>query len=362
MKKQDFIRELTAALAPIDAKSRAEIIADIEEHFAEGAAHGQTEEEICINLGQPGQIAEQVLEEYKAYKAENHNGYGTDIDDVVSSAMDAIDKSFAGVNGIDIGTSICDIKLVAAAPQSNKVRVTVQGRSRHNEFELENKNGILYVRQRAPFFRFEIFGFKSNLEMTVYVPASHNGDIKVSTSYGNISASGICNNIKLNTSAGNINIDGHRASKAYLRSSAGNVCLTGCEINDINAKSSAGNVTVECRETAALTLGSSAGNIKVNVKRLGGDANLSTSAGEVNLTAIDVQGNIVAKSSAGSVRVRLPQDANCRIDVNKPSVGTVSNYLTGNPYSPYTLRASTSVGSIVLKPLEPRDPRDPRQN
>ena len=64
MKKQDFIQELSHALTPIDAQTRAEIIADINEHFAEGTARGLSEEEICRNLGQPGQIAEQVLEEY----------------------------------------------------------------------------------------------------------------------------------------------------------------------------------------------------------------------------------------------------------------------------------------------------------
>jgi len=95
MKKQDFIQELAKALAPIDAQSRAEILADINEHFAEGAAQGQTEEEICKKLGQPGQIAEQVLEEYSAYRAKNtgnSSGYGfVDIGDIVSSAMEAAD-------------------------------------------------------------------------------------------------------------------------------------------------------------------------------------------------------------------------------------------------------------------------------
>ena len=428
MKKQDFIRELTTALSPIDSQSRAEIIADIEEHFAEGAAHGQTEEEICINLGQPGQIAEQVLEEYKAYKAQDSNEYTAGLDDIVSSAMEAIDnidiggivssalktaaeatrtasdamaharrendprtvgiffdssnapwsgvtingaegatrirggyeididKSFPGVTGIDISLSMCDIKFVSA-PQSSEVRVAIQGRSRYNAFGLENKNGTLFIRQRAPFFRFEIFGFKSTLKATVHVPASFNGGIKAITSFGNIFASGINGNLKLNTAAGNIAVDGHSASKAHLRSSAGGISLTGCSVYDVDAKSSAGNITVESRETTNLALGSSAGSVNVNVGKLGGDTNLSTSAGEVNLTARDVQGNIIAKSSAGSVRMYLPQDVNCRIDVKKPSIGSLSNYLTGNPHSPYTLRAATSVGSIVLEPLASRDPR-----
>jgi len=424
MKKQDFIRELTSALASIDAQSRAEIIADINEHFAEGAAHGQTEEEICKNLGQPGQIAEQVLEEYNAYKTNNNTEYTSGIDDIVSSAMEAIEnidiggivssalksaaeatraasdvfshthsentpptvqwqsntsnmdipwsadtttetegttrirggyeidisKVFTGVTGINISLSVCNVKLMSN-PQSNDVSVVIQGKSRYNVFQLENKNGTLIIRQREPFVKFQLFGFRSTLEATIYLPASFTGDIKATASIGNISATGIRGNLRLLTSAGKIAVDGHVAGKVNLHSSAGNISLTGSLVHDVIAKSSAGSVKVESQEASGLVLGSSAGNIDVRVGKLSGDANLSTSAGYVKLSAQDVQGNITAKSSAGSVHMYLPQDVNCRINVKKPSMGSVSNYLTGNPHSPYILHASTSIGSVTLEPL-----------
>jgi len=421
MKKHDFIQELSTALAPIDPQARAEIIADINDHFAEGAAHGQSEEEVCKNLGQPGQIAEQVLEEYSAYKAQNQGNYSKGLDDIVSSAMESvdiggiissaletaakatraasdaiarsnentprtviwhndmanqeaqwaphaetdgatrirggyeidIDKSFSNVTGIDIGLSISNVNLIPAQ-QTNDVRITIQGKSRHSNFELANKNGTLFIRQREPFFKFEIFGFKNTLEVNVYVPTGFAGDIKVATSVGNIAASGVGGNLKANTSAGDIKIDGHKANETHLRSSAGNISLTGSAVHNINAKSSAGNVIVESQEAASLNLGSSAGNVDVTVDRLSGDAELSTSAGTVRLKARDVQGNITAKSSAGSVHMYLPQDVNCRINAKKPSMGSLSNYLTGNPDSPYTLRVATSIGSIVLEPLASR--------
>ncbi|MCL2378543.1 MAG: DUF4097 family beta strand repeat-containing protein [Defluviitaleaceae bacterium] len=420
MKKQDFIQELTRALAPIDAQARAEIIADINEHFTEGIAHGQTEEEICKNLGQPGQIAEQVLEEYKAYKSQNHHVHPFGIDDIVNSAMESvdisgiissalqsaadatraaggalerannknnvriigldmgegantpwsesfnaetegiarirggfkldIDKSFAGITGIDIGLSIANIQLVPAQ-QTNDMRITIQGKSRYNLFEVANKNGLLFVRQKEPFFKFELFGFKSTLEVVIYVPPSFTGNTKVSSSVGNLTASGITGNLQLRTSAGNIKIDQHKGSHAHLRSSAGSIILTNCQINDINAKSSAGNVKAESQEVTGLTLGSSAGEIDVRVHALLGDANLSTSAGNVYLKAHEIQGNITAKSSAGNVRIFLPHDVNCRIDAKKPSLGNLNNQLSGNPNSPYTLRASSSIGSITLEAL-----------
>jgi len=496
MTKQDFIQELTTALAPIDAQTRAEIIADINEHFTEGAAHGQTEEEICINLGQPGQIAEQVLEEYKALQSQEEAPQTSSFNDSLASVLHAaaqatreaareiervnsqkeifstreterakilqerftareaeraareveranreieranreiervnsrnerrhnehmnrhsermqqhkermqqhrerlqrhkehmhnnipnqsgpwsneswaeqhhgtqdestrvrggyeinIDNTFAGITGIDIDLTIANIQFVPAQ-QSKDVRVTIQGRSRYNTFGLENEGGILVVRQKQPFFKFEIFNFKSTLEATIYVPVGFEGNIKAITSVGNMSASGISGNLKLSTSAGNIEIDSHKGNNAHLRSSAGNIILTNCLLGDIDAKSSAGNVKAGGYEAFDLKLGSSAGEIDVHFDKLSGDTNLSTSAGSVILTAQHVQGDIIAKSSAGSVHIYLPQDVNCRIDVKKPSIGSYQNYLTGNPDSPYVLRAATSVGSITLEALDPR--------
>jgi len=457
MKKQDFIQELAKALAPIDAQSRAEILADINEHFAEGAAQGQTEEEICKKLGQPGQIAEQVLEEYSAYRAKNtgnSSGYGfVDIGDIVSSAMEAadigdiisssmeaadigdiisssvgdigdiisssmeaanikgiissalevaaearrdsrnarrnanngngphaawqsgeeapwpepyamasgatrirggyeinIDESFADVTGIDVSFNMSDIKLLPAQQTSN-VRVVIKGKSRYNAFEVANKNGLLYIRQREPFFKFELFGFKTTLDVTIYVPAGFAGDIKASSSVGDISASDISGNLRLSTSAGDVEVHRHTADRVYLRSSAGDVSILDCLVKDINAKSSAGDVKAHSQEVTGLALGSSAGDVDVKVDALYGNAELSTSAGDVNLEARDVQGNITARSSAGSVNMLLPKDVNCRIDVKKHSLGSFTNQLNGNPSSPYTLRASSSVGSIVLEAL-----------
>jgi hypothetical protein len=71
----------------------------------------------------------------------------------------------------------------------------------------------------------------------------------------------------------------------------------------------------------------------------------------VTLTAQEVAGNITLDTSAGSIHVYLPVDVNCRIQADKPSIGSLHNELAGNPQSPYVLKADTSVGSIHLKAL-----------
>ena len=406
MTKQAFIQELTAALAPIDAQARAEIIADINEHFTEGAARGQTEEEICRNLGQPGQIAEQVLEEYNTYKSQNGTNYtggigdaissaleSAGIDDIVSSALQAaanatraagnvlanmdnfkehapqvvvwgndstpwesnvdnaakvrggyelsIDKTFTGVSAIEIDLSLANVQLLSA-PQSSDVRVTVKGKSRSNNFGLENKNGTLFIRKKEPTFSFSIFGFKSTLEVKIYVPSSFNGKINADIGAGHITATDI-------------------GGSMYFNTGAGNVIFKGSAAENIKVNTGTGKVLVECQKAGKIRVDSGAGPIDIHTKKIMDDIKLTSGAGGISVESHEVNGNITASSGAGNIKMRLPQYVNCRIKAQKPGIGSLRNHITGNPDSPYNLKVSTGVGSITLEAIQAQGTPD-RQN
>lgn len=61
MNKEEFLREIEKALDKISEKERAEILYDYEEHFMIGKENGKTEEEICLELGSPKEIANNYL-------------------------------------------------------------------------------------------------------------------------------------------------------------------------------------------------------------------------------------------------------------------------------------------------------------
>jgi len=415
MKKQQFIDELTRAIAQVDPQTKAEIMADIQEHFAEGASFGLTEEEICIKLGQPSQIAEQVLEEYNAGGQQTtHNDFTDSVGDLMGSIGDLlgsignyaghsiytevrrvqkeaerikndgfgrqidiqcdpqirvdirrtrdgttrvwggydidIDETFTGVNSLDVSLSSCGIKIVPIE-QGETARVVIQGSSRYNNFIVENQNGRLIVADKMPLVRFEIFNFNSKLDATIYLPQSFDGNIRANSSAGGITVANLRGDLVLKASAGSIVIDNHRGATAHLRSSAGSVSVKNSAIVDIDAKSSAGGVSIETEDTHNLAVSSSAGPVRVCAGRIGGETRISSSAGAAYLEAREVAGNITAKTSAGGVHIRLPREVNCRIDVKKSSLSTVENGLVGNPQSPYVLKASASVGSVILEAL-----------
>jgi len=360
MTKQMFIHELKVALAQVDINTRDEIIADISEHFTEGAAQGLSEGDICRGLGQPGSIAEQVLAEMgsqvsqqtstqtpppsQAQHNDPHHEYryrkGQDLD-----------ESFADVNHVTVNLEISNLHLLPSP--TGEFRVVIHGVSEKESCSANLNNGNLTVTVKRAWRLFNFSFGKSKVETTIYVPAQFAGEIKVDSSVGNITANNTSGELKLDTSAGNVTINGHSCNRIHADTAAGNVSvrLANSYVDYVHIDTSAGNVDFEAQETGYLNVDTSAGGINARVTKISGETKLDTSAGSVKLTAQQVAGNITLDTSAGSIKVYLPADANCRIDARKPSVGSLHNEITGNPQSPYTLRADSSVGSIHLKAL-----------
>ena len=72
MTRQAFMARLREGLRGMPAQAQADILADYETHFAEGAAAGRTEAEVAAALGDPGRLAREVRAEagLKRWEAE----------------------------------------------------------------------------------------------------------------------------------------------------------------------------------------------------------------------------------------------------------------------------------------------------
>ena len=66
MNKNQFMQTLKQALPHVSPTELSDIMADFEEHFASGLAHGKSEAEICSELGSPYEIAQQYQEGWSA--------------------------------------------------------------------------------------------------------------------------------------------------------------------------------------------------------------------------------------------------------------------------------------------------------
>jgi uncharacterized membrane protein len=63
MNKQSFINQLKSELLPLKQSAKLEIMADMEEHFANGQALGKTEEQVAEELGSPKELAAEYIQQ-----------------------------------------------------------------------------------------------------------------------------------------------------------------------------------------------------------------------------------------------------------------------------------------------------------
>lgn len=98
MRKEEFLKKLGKALGDISEKERSEILYDYEEHFSIGMENGKTEEQICSELGDPVEIANNYLSdrinEKTEYKSKEEKINDKNLSGFVSN------KRFAIITGI----------------------------------------------------------------------------------------------------------------------------------------------------------------------------------------------------------------------------------------------------------------------
>jgi uncharacterized membrane protein len=76
MNQQEFIRELQDALVRLPQQERQEIIADYQEYFRDGLAAGRSEEEIAAALGDPRQLARELMARHHIARWEDRKTVG----------------------------------------------------------------------------------------------------------------------------------------------------------------------------------------------------------------------------------------------------------------------------------------------
>ena len=350
MLKEEFFKELRSKIKDVPEDVMEDIFADFDEHFKAGSVDGLSEQEICQKLGQPGSIAEEIMEEFKKTKVEeSEEQHGRSVEKIRGGYEVHNEYVFNGVTEVDVDMNISDINFVKENRQD--VRVEIKGKSRYDKFTLEVKEGKLRVFSREPIVRFEFFSFKNSLATTIRVPMNFTGFIKAKSSAGRIRAEELTSNIYFTTSAGSVVVSKHLCKKAYLNSSAGRVEAEFLGEVALEAHSGAGSIKIKAEKTTELNVDTGAGSIRAEVEKLTGTSKFSTGAGSVKLTAYEVKGDIKLSSGAGSVRAYIPENADIRIQLKKGGMGSVKSEVQGNESSPYTLKASSGVGSVRIKKL-----------
>lgn len=76
MNKEQFLKQLNDSLTRLSLEERQDILQDYEEYFAIGMEQGKTDQEISASLGNPKQIAKELLATYHLGQVEQTTSAG----------------------------------------------------------------------------------------------------------------------------------------------------------------------------------------------------------------------------------------------------------------------------------------------
>ncbi|PXX48117.1 DUF1700 domain-containing protein [Aquitalea magnusonii] len=76
MKQQEFIKQLQDALSRLPEGERQDIIADYQEYFRDGLAAGRSEADIAAALGEPQQLARELMARHHMARWESRKSFG----------------------------------------------------------------------------------------------------------------------------------------------------------------------------------------------------------------------------------------------------------------------------------------------
>jgi len=84
MTRDDFMARLRGGLAGLPEQARAEIVADYDTHFTEGAAAGRSESDIAAALGDPARLAKEIRAEAGFRRWESERSAGSIVGAVIA--------------------------------------------------------------------------------------------------------------------------------------------------------------------------------------------------------------------------------------------------------------------------------------
>lgn len=266
MKREEFLRQLAAALVSLSDAERACVIDYYREMICDGVENGKDEEELIAGFGNPREIAAQILKESREGFQEHEVPAESPQAGSAGAARAAPEESVYPARGA--------VHTVVVAAQNTAVELRpVQGGpvtvrftpGTNDHVEVYEQGGVFSFRQTMTFSVFHWRDlFSRPRRICVDIPASFAGEIRASTGNARLRAAGLgsLRAMTLSTSNGHLSAEGFRCENLRARTSNGALELRGMRGGACTAQTSNGRATAEgCVFRDALSLRSSNGAV-----------------------------------------------------------------------------------------------------
>ena len=340
MNREEFKIYLAARLATLTDEERTEVFNYFDECLDEAVENGEDENEAIERLGDPDEVAGQLLADREAKTAapEQTAPY--------SSAFDP-----AGLLGVSVSARHAGISVTSTATDTVRVRYDVH---KGEDFSADIEDGVLVVRERVPqhwmlWLRAIInLGWEGKRWIIdINLPKQFDGFVELESSNHAVSVERVSvGSLSAQTSNGKLIVDGVKAAGEITEiSSNGKTSLRNSTANgNVRVETSNGRAeadSVECR--GEMTVRTSNGRVQIE-RCNAASIKAKTSNGGATLAQVKVDKELTVKTSNGSIEV----DAVGAGELLKliSSNASITGRLSGS-ISQYTIITRTSNGKAL---------------
>lgn len=211
--------------------------------------------------------------------------------------------SYGSIEYIDIEASVKEVDITAT--QTDEFLVTLTGTLTANyepKLIVENSGDSVSIKTQKTMQDMKID--ENELILRIEVPVKYTNDIKCSTISGIISTEGlILEDLDLSTVSGNISLNKMEIDNLELSSVSGNLNLNSVDSKDANLGTTSGKTNIF--EFSGKEVDSNSVSGSIDFSGQADEIDLSSTSGDLDLTLVNLQGNIDMSTVSGDVSISI---------------------------------------------------------
>ena len=289
MTENQFISELEKALISLPEAERTDILLDIREYFSDGREDGKIESEIADSLGNPAQIAEDLLASYTFITNEVQKEISNELITIPNNQFTNVD--------INVQHGALVVR------PSNDMTTTVELIGPHEKLALsaEVVGETLFVRLKSLRHWLFMFNVKA-VTLNVFIPTKVYQSFVMKSDNGRIDVKKLlAKNVAANTDNGRIQLNEIAATSLTAETDNGRITLKKIQSDLVKTKTDNGRVEMQFVE--ADTIFAESDNGQIELGDVDGAITGTTDNGRITLQTTHLNQNIDFQTDNGSILI-----------------------------------------------------------
>ncbi|MCL2051409.1 MAG: DUF4097 domain-containing protein [Lachnospiraceae bacterium] len=215
-------------------------------------------------------------------------------------------------------------------------------RNKNKKADLRHSDQTVTIRGEQQ-INISILGFVAGERIEIYLPENYAGNIKASISSGNIKSdfNFMAQQLSFEANSGSISLNSLTAGNINVRASSGTIRIIEL-IGDAEIRANSGSIVID-RIDGFLDVNASSGTVRI--ANLSGGIKVQSNSGSIRISVKELDGNISATASSGSINIELPKDSAFNFSANTGSGRVRTDFDSSLSYNSRGNSANGTVGT-----------------